>query len=139
MPRQLMKKLCPQCGRSFLTYEQGLEFCNTDCETRQAYNQALGKPMRKQTSAICAHCGDEVHCVFGATPSENRFCNEMCLKEFKRKKRIAEANNRNTDPRNNMRKICFDVLNKCAEKKRVFDEHHAKWFIARGSSYRSKK
>lgn len=134
MPRDLFKRNCEHCGKNFLTYEKDKVFCKSTCEGRHHYNEMLGKDQPKKTLNYCAHCGDEVHSPQGVSKG-NRFCNSICRKEFGKKELILVANARPMKKRGAKRALPYEVLNKIAEKERVFDEKHAFWYIRRGGSY----
>lgn len=115
MARQLHKKYCQRCNRSYLTYEENLLFCNSDCEHKYTYEKIRGfDPNLTKKQNICACCGDE--CTA-------KFCNTLCRNTFLRKKTTKNSQETfKADKKKNCHKLPYDVLNKIAEKKRIFED-----------------
>lgn len=134
----VLKKICPHCGKSFLTREEDMVYCNTLCEARKKYNEHFGFKEHKKISATCAFCGDEVRSTrSGVKKNANKFCTAQCRKGYAKRQRDIESNSKDKKPHVQGNKLPLEVLNKIEEKKRVFDDKHAYWYTRRGGSYRS--
>lgn len=115
MPHPVTKKNCKKCNTVFLTRDKDLEYCNSDCQHRQAYEEHFNvKKFSSRKTQPCWNCGDE---------STSKFCNNHCLLAYDKKQTL--KNNKKVflaDKRKNCKLLPYDVLNKIEEKKRVFDD-----------------
>ena len=130
MPRKILKKFCERCGRTFLTYEENLIYCNTDCEGKHKYEKQRSIKSPSKTPYSCAFCGDEIR---KGRKNSNCFCNHHCRKGYK--KRLRDAQPKKESKKSPAKPLSHDTLNKIHEKRRVYDDKHAYWYVRRGGSY----
>ncbi len=125
MAPQTLKKNCKKCGKAFFTYELDKIYCTSTCEAQFKYNEHFGyQDKHKLNETNCDQCGDLLS-VRGSV--KMRFCNEFCKKQFDkeaRAKKSMEKKLQETEkPKHKGKRLPYDVLNKMAEKKRVFEDH----------------
>jgi hypothetical protein len=117
MSISVLKKNCKRCNKSFLTREEDMIYCNTDCEMKNKYYAHLNKkdPIKKVQN-LCAYCGDI--CTY-----QGKFCNKFCSKNFEIEKKTQRSKedflNEKKKPTH---RLPYEVLNKMEEKKRVFED-----------------
>ena len=134
MARQPNRLNCRRCNKTFFSFEE-MVFCNTDCESKWKYEEHFSKEHPKfEKRSTCQHCGEAVS---SGTRGRGRiFCNHQCATLFRnsegREQRIRESA---TKEKKKPKGIPIPVLNRIAEKNRVFDDKHAYWYTRRGGSY----
>lgn len=125
MSPQTLKKNCKKCGKAFFTYEVDKIYCTSDCEAKFKYNEHFGyEDHHKLNETNCEQCGDLLS-VRGRI--KMRFCNDMCKKQHAKEERAKISFKKSLEesgkPKKHGRRLPYEVLNKIAEKRRVFDDH----------------
>lgn len=125
MAPQTLKKNCKKCGKAFFTYDVDKIYCTSDCEVKFKYNEHFGyEHKNKINETNCEQCGDLLGTRRGV---KTRFCNEFCKrlngKEERAKKSLENSLKDSDKPKKKVKRLPYEVLNKIAEKKRVFEDH----------------
>lgn len=124
MVPQVFRKQCPWCARSFNTYEKEKDYCTSECNSHEEYARLFpSRSLKKPESSFCLVC--DLPCQ-----KRSRFCSKAC-KLLSVRVPINEKRS-NIDNLRKRRLIPIDVLNKAAEKKRVFDKDHAEKYVRWG-------
>jgi len=123
MAPKLLKTNCKFCLRPFFTYEAEKIFCNHKCELkikRDEFREKKGLKIieTKVHESHCLYC-NELIIIADAQGRPRKWCGEICRK-LDGKKARAEISNKTDKKKVNL--LPYDVLNKIAEKKRVFDD-----------------
>lgn len=120
MPRQVLKKMCKRCEKTFFTYENDKEFCTDICQHKKAYAEHFKVKDTPLTYKIkqCFHCGED---------SRKKFCNLHCQKQHGKKQRAQAHNDRIKEGKETIRPkrkgISYEELNRRAEWKRVNEDY----------------
>lgn len=121
MAPQILKKNCGKCGKAFFTYETDKQYCTQMCEAQFKYNEHFGlKDKHKLNETNCEQCGDLLQ-IRGSV--KMRFCDEYCKRQHGKEVRAKKSLETSDKPRKHGRLLPYNVLNKMAEKKRVFEDH----------------
>lgn len=116
MPRKQIKKTCNWCHKNFLTYDQEMDFCNTEHKGKYEYAKKYYIKQPNEKENYCLECGEK---------SPLKWCTEQCKRSYVNKERRQETckNNKETFLNKNKRRLIpYSVLNKIEEKKRVFED-----------------
>jgi hypothetical protein len=116
MPTNLLKKTCPYCNRSFLTYEKEMNYCSSVCDGKFRYNERFGIKTEFK----------EKFCLFCGEMNNKNFCNSKCSNAYEREKTTKRSKEQFVKEKsNNFNRLPYHVLNKIAERKRVMKDD--KW------------
>lgn len=124
--RPLLKKVCEHCSRSFLTRDDSLVFCNTDCESKYTYSKKKGIPPKEVNLKKCLNCGDE---------GGLKYCNEQCKKEYIRARSISEINKKDKVTVEKSKKLPSYIISGKIERSRVFRPDTTEYYIRGCTKY----
>lgn len=116
MVRPVIKKCCPKCDRVFFTKDTEMTFCSTTCEVKKKYNDQIGKITSHPHLKHCMVCGEL---------NSRKVCSKKCESVLRREKTLKNNKElflKSGEKYKNRKLLPYEVLNKIAEKRRVFDD-----------------
>lgn len=117
MAPKLFNKRCQRCEKSYYTYDESKDFCTDICKGKCEYAKFFNKAEPIHEEKFCLWC----NAILGF--KQRKFCEDGCKKKFNnqqsRDQRAVLPKKKST-----RKPIPYEVLNRMAEHKRVFEDHY---------------
>lgn len=115
MAPQKLKKNCEYCNKAFFTFDTEMKFCNTDHKGKYEYNEKFNIIQKYYSNTHpCKQCGE--------LSTAKNFCNKHCERNYGKDQTTKRSKQTFLREKSTRKLLPYDVLNKMAEKKRVFEE-----------------